>query len=454
MKTKVFLFAIGCLIGTSGIYAQKGVDAGTPFGSGEDSIRCITNISLFGPYAKSGNYKDAYEYWKIAYEECPGAHKDIYLYGVRIVNWQIENEKDPAKQAGLINDLMAVYDKRVKYFGDDPRYGKDWIISRKAQDYVRLKGENIDGKQLYGWIKEVIDEYGEKTEALAISYYMLASNKLLSLNPDHKQAYIQDYLKASAILDAQIAAATAANNEKELAFVQPLKAGLDQGFSVSGAADCETLQSLYGPRIEQNKENLEFLKETISLLRRMRCNEIEAYFIAAEYAHKLEPTAESARGIAGRAVKSKDYAMAITYLEEAASMEQDSKTKGDDYYMISLLLFEQNNYSRTRQYCLKAIEANPNGGKPYLLIGQMYAKTASSIHPDDQVMRKTVYYAAVDKFEKARQVDPEVASDANQLINTYRAYFPSSEDIFMHPELEKGKTITIGGWIGERTTIR
>mgnify|MGYP006949641461 FL=1 len=29
-----------------GAYAQKGVDTGTPFGSGEDSVRCITNISL------------------------------------------------------------------------------------------------------------------------------------------------------------------------------------------------------------------------------------------------------------------------------------------------------------------------------------------------------------------------------------------------------------------------
>ena len=96
MKIKVLLLALGCTMGTLGAYAQKGVDTGTRFGHGEDSIRCITNISLFTPYAKGGNYKDALEFWKIAYEECPAATKDIYLYGVRIVGWQIENEKDPA----------------------------------------------------------------------------------------------------------------------------------------------------------------------------------------------------------------------------------------------------------------------------------------------------------------------------------------------------------------------
>ncbi len=454
MKIKVFLLALGCLIGVSGAYAQKGVDNGTQFGSGEDSVRCITNISLFTPYAKAGNFKDAYEFWKIAYEECPAATKDIYLYGVRIVSWQIANETDPAKKNALIDDLMAVYDKRIKYFGNDQRYGKDWIVSRKAQDYFQLKGENSDPNVIYNWTKEVIDEYGNNTEALAVSYYMLASNQLLSANENHKERYIQDYLKASAILDAQIAAATASNNEKELAALQPLKSGLDNGFATSGAADCETLQRLYSERIEQNKDNLEFLKETISLLRRMRCNEIDAYFTAAEYAHKLEPTAESAMGLASQAVKKKDYNTAMQMFEEAANLENDNATKAEDYYMIALLSFEQNSYSKARQYCQKAIEANPNYGKPYILIGQMYAATANSVYPNDAVLRKTVFYAAVDKFERARQVDPSVTEEANKLINTYRAHFPSTEDIFMHPDLEKGKSITIGGWIGERTVIR
>ena len=104
MKIKVLLLALGCSMMSFGAYAQKGVDTGTPFGSGEDSVRCITNISLFVPYAKAGNFKDAYEFWHQAYTECPGAHKDIYLYGVRIMDWKINTEKDPAKKAALIDE--------------------------------------------------------------------------------------------------------------------------------------------------------------------------------------------------------------------------------------------------------------------------------------------------------------------------------------------------------------
>ena len=140
MKMKGILVVAGLWAAVAGANAQKGVDNGTKYGSGEDSIRCLTNISLFVPYTKVNNFQDAYPSWKIAYEECPAATKDIYLYGVRIMNWKIEQEKDATKREALINDLMAVYDKRIQYFGNDPKYGKDWIVGRKTQDYLSQIG--------------------------------------------------------------------------------------------------------------------------------------------------------------------------------------------------------------------------------------------------------------------------------------------------------------------------
>lgn len=455
MKTKVVLLAIGMLLIASGAFAQKGVDNGTQFGSGEDSVRCITNISLFVPYAKAGNFKDAYEFWKIVYEECPAATKDIYLYGVRIVEWQIANEQDPAKKAELVKKLMGVYDQRVKYFSNEPRYGKDWIVSRKAQDYFKHAGENADYALVYGWLKEVVDQFGLNTEPLAVNLFMFASYHLMIADPDNKKGdFVDNYLKSAAILEAQLKIAQDGNNEKEITSLAAFKSSIDDSFASSGAADCETLQNLYAGKVEQKKDDLNFLKETITLLRRVRCQEIEAYFAASGYAHAIEPTAESAVGLGKQAVKKKDYSTAISFFEEAANLETEASSKADDYYMIALLLFEQNNYSRARQYALKTLENNANYGSAYLLIGKMYAATASSVYPDDAVLRKTVYYAAVDKFERARQVDSSVADDAATQISAYRAHFPSTEDIFMHPELEKGKTITIGGWINERTVIR
>ena len=264
MKIKVLLLALGCTMGTFGAYAQKGVDNGTKFGSGEDSVRCITNISLFVPYAKAGNFKDAYEFWKIVYDECPASTKDVYQYGVRIMGWKIAQEKDAAKKKALIDDLMAVYDKRVKYFGNDKRYGKDWIVSRKVQDYFAQTGENADYNLAYGWLKEIVNEKGENCEALGLSLFAFSSMKKMVADPNFKEQYIQDYLVASNGLDAQIKAAQAANNKKEEDNLTAYKSGVDGQFANSGAADCETLQNLYAAKIEENKDNLDYLKETVS----------------------------------------------------------------------------------------------------------------------------------------------------------------------------------------------
>ena len=360
MKIKVLLLALGCTMGTFGAYAQKGVDNGTKFGSGEDSVRCITNISLFVPYAKAGNFKDAYEFWKIVYDECPASTKDVYQYGVRIMGWKIAQEKDAAKKKALIDDLMAVYDKRVKYFGNDKRYGKDWIVSRKVQDYFAQTGENADYNLAYGWLKEIVNEKGENCEALGLSLFAFSSMKKMVADPNFKEQYIQDYLVASNGLDAQIKAAQAANNKKEEDNLTAYKSGVDGQFANSGAADCETLQNLYAAKIEENKDNLDYLKETVSLLRRMRCQEIDAYFAASSYAYKLEPSAEAAVGMAKQAVKQKDFETALKYFEEAANLETDAATKADDYYSMALLSFEQNGYSKARQYCQTAIEINRN----------------------------------------------------------------------------------------------
>ena len=46
MNIKGFLSVALFLATVMSANAQKGVDNGTQFGSGEDSIRCLTNISL------------------------------------------------------------------------------------------------------------------------------------------------------------------------------------------------------------------------------------------------------------------------------------------------------------------------------------------------------------------------------------------------------------------------
>jgi hypothetical protein len=50
-------------------------------------------------------------------------------------------------------------------------------------------------------------------------------------------------------------------------------------------------------------------------------------------------------------------------------------------------------------------------------------------------------------------VDPSCADEANKLIGSYAGHTPKDADLFFIG-LKKGDSVTIGGWIGETTTIR
>jgi len=233
-----------------------------------------------------------------------------------------------------------------------------------------------------------------------------------------------------------------------------LKSGIETAFTQSGAADCETMERVYGPKIEEQKTDLEFLKTTLTLYQRVGCNETETYFAAANYAHQIEPTAESAIGIAYQAIKKKDNATAEKYFLEAIELTSDNTLKGTLNYSIAALAFSSSNFSKARTYALRALEADPTAGRAYILIGQAYGASAPSVYPNDMILRKMVFVLAVEKFERARQVDPSIADDANKLISQYRNQFPTTEDIFFHPDLTAGGAFTVGGWINERTTVR
>ena len=46
-------------LSATAVFAQKGVEDGSRFGHGEDSLRCLQNISIYTEYVKTNNFKDA-----------------------------------------------------------------------------------------------------------------------------------------------------------------------------------------------------------------------------------------------------------------------------------------------------------------------------------------------------------------------------------------------------------
>jgi tetratricopeptide (TPR) repeat protein len=170
--------------------------------------------------------------------------------------------------------------------------------------------------------------------------------------------------------------------------------------------DCDKLETIKRKELVAFPNDAEKLEKILKLLEIRNCTSKDFYLEVSEALYKAKPTAESGLALA-RAFKGKgQYTKAFSYYEKAA----------------------------------------------YILIGDAYASSSANC-TEDKLGGKTVFWAAVDKYYKAKQVDPSVEETANEKIGRFSAYFPDQESLFFLT-INDGTSYNVGCWIGESTTVR
>lgn len=453
MKAKMFTMLLALSMGSVASFAQKGVEDGSRFGHGEDSIRCLQNISIYTEYVKTANFKDAYTPWKAVFTEAPIAQVGTYTNGAKILRALIAKATDGAQQKAYLDELMAVHDQRIKYLDQlnklvRVKASKGSVLGMKAHDFIIFSGSKVDVNKAYDMVKEALEMEKENADYFLLQDMMDISARKLKSDPNHKEQFIQDYLTTAGYADLAFKAAT---KERDKKLLKTAKDNVDAYFINSGTATCENLQNIYGPKVAQNKTNLEYLKQVISIMQLLKCTNEEAYFEASEAAHAIEPTAATAAGCGYMYYKKGDIDKSVNYFDQAIELEQDPIEKANNCYNVAVVLMSKKQYAKAKQYANKSISLNNENGKAYILIAQMYA--ASPTWSDESALNKCTYFAVIDKLQRAKSIDPSVEEEANKLIRTYSGYCPKDEDLFFLG-LKKGDTVNIGGWIGETTKIR
>ena len=449
MKMVTALFALS--LSATAVFAQKGVEDGSRYGHGQDSINCLQNISIYTEYVKTNNFQDAYTPWKAVFDETPWAQVGTYTNGAKILRALIAAEKDGAKQKEYFNLLMKVHDQRIQYLDklntlSRTKSSKGDIMGTKAHDYLSMGGQDMNAA--YEMFAEAVASEKHNLPYYVLMEFVDVSARKTKIDAAHKEQLVQDYIAASGYANEALKAAKKESAKKNY---QTAKDNIDAYFINSGVATCDNLQEIYAPKVEENKGNIEYLKSVITVMQKLGCKESEAYFAASEYAHAIEPTAATAFGCGAMYYKKGDIDKSIQYFDNAIELEQDPIQKADYCYTAAQILFGNKQLSKAKQYARKAIEANGAFGKPYILIAQMYASSPN--WSDESALNKCTFFAAIDKLQKAKSVDPSCAEEADKLIRSYAAYTPKDEDLFFIG-LKKGNAVTIGGWIGETTTIR
>ena len=448
---KVLLIALCFAIPMAG-FAQKKKKKGAepevvaPVVTTLSDEECMVNLSLFHESVKNKQYDEAYGFWLPVYQSRPDLNKAIYTDGTEILGHRYQQATDENVRKALRDSIMQLHDDRIKYF-DEARYPDAYVLGLKAMDYLTYFQEDELALPAYGWMKESVTALGAKAQITVLRKFVELSYNIYKSNTEqYGDQFLADYQLASAALE-QIVVAGGKNAEP----ASHQKAYIDRLYAASGAADCDQMDQMYATVVAESANDIEKLGSIMKLYRRLGCTESDVYFTAAEHAHKLQPTSESAAGCAQMCIKKGDLNGALEYYKQALSMVTNDEDKADYLYRVANVYVLLKNYQQGAAYAQQSLDVNPEDGRCYLLMGICYA--SAKIY-DDPILARSVFWVACDMFRKAKTVDSSCATDANKLIATYSQYFPSKEDVFFHKELNDGQPFRVGGWIGKTTTCR
>ena len=436
MKLRKFLFLGAILCMTSFAFAQ-------------DSD-CDTDISIYRESFKQWDGKAAnanqimIQAWRRVFLNCPSAKERTLTDGTKIVNNAlIRGTKDAALKEKYIDTLVMVYEARIQYF---PKSGVGNIKGRMGLDLMAFPSR-MD--QAYTALKEAVEFDGNNSNYAFIDGLFSSTINMVKAGKLEEAAILDAYSNLMDITEFNIKKYTEEGNEKLLNSYTATKGNLEAG--VQPYANCDDLVRIYQKKFDADPDNVELLNKIATVLSSRNCDKTDLYLAVAIKLHKLNPSPESAYFIGKRYLSDQEYGKATSYLVEATKSE-DVKSAQQAYKYLAQIMWKEGRGEQGRAYARKAIELDRTDGEPYMIIGYIYAASSKDC-ASNPLQAKAVYWAAADKFQKAKEVDPSMTARANEMIREYSKAFPTSEDAFFYNVFE-GDEYTIECWINETTKAR
>ena len=453
MKTKVILFLSGVFLSSGVLQAQANQE-------------CATTASLAYSDAKAKNYDAAFPRIQTLRKDCPQYSIVTYQYGEIILKDKLKNAPEAEKEA-IAEDLIKLYEERLKNFPTKTDAGEVYV------DIAQLKFDNKMGstEEQFSAFDKAFKENKESFNAKSLYTYFNLLVDLQDAGKKDLQDVFTSYDSVTAAIEKQeneLAAGLAkllekkeagetltSKEEKQLnAYEINLKAYSTVKGGVDGLlgqrADCDNLIPLYTKDFEARKTDIDWLKSAAGRLSAKECTEDPLFFKMVEALHKLEPSAKSALYLGQLAEADGNASKALEYYNQSAELETNASDKARVYMMIANNNKKAGRYGQARNYYRKALDAKPSTGRAYLSIADMIAQSANSCGTTT-FEKRAVYWLAARYAERAGQVDPAIASNANQAAAAYRGRAPQKADIFS--EGMAGKTINVGCWIGESVRV-
>lgn len=405
------------------------------------------------------DFNIAFNNWKTAYEGAPAAdgQRATHFSDGRMLYMAMHNKTDDAaKKKEYADIIVRLYDEQIQCYKNEA-----FLLGRKGYDmfyYLPSFGLSMD---TYNTFKKAVEKGGNSTEYIVLDPMGQLMTHFYKNGDISKEEVVEMTEKLTAIAEHNMA-----NNQQ---FGQYYEQGLgameNQLDPIADEVfDCEYFKKKLMPTYEDDKNNIETVKFVYNKLRNQGCDSSDVVVneVRIQY-EKLAKAINDSLELALRETnpgyyasilqKEGKYEEAVAKYQEAIEMEDNDDKKAQFYYSIAYIqTWQFSQYSSARENARKAASLKSGWGKPYLLIGDMYAKTSRSCGDGNWDARLAIL-AAIEKYAYAKSIDSDVTAEANERIGRYSSSKPEQQDGFMR-NLSAGDAVKVNCWIGETVTLR
>jgi len=227
--------------------------------------------------------------------------------------------------------------------------------------------------------------------------------------------------------------------------------------------DCNYFKELMMPDYEEGKDDLAVLKTTYVKLKKRGCEDTDPFIaeLKTRYSTMAKEKNKTMQDefdknnpafVAKQRYDVGDFTIAIEKYQEAIAGTTDVEKQAKYHFRIASIQGRKlKQFSQARNSARKAAELRPNWGRPFMLIGDLYAM--SSRRCGDDWNQRLAVLAAIEKYSYAKSIDASVSEEASSRIGKYNKARPDVSEGFSRG-VEAGAKAKVGCWIGETVTVR
>ena len=449
------------------------------------------NYQIYKDHLKEKNYPASMIAWEKLMAVAPAADgKRISPFwdGIKLLKEANKKEADVAKIAANNARIVALHEQCIECLQTKKiiiRSAKTAEalkakvadqMARQAEDMFKLKMPAAD---VYAVAKEAVETGGKDITYKALHPYAASAVTLYKAEtiPAEEARNVHDLLNEVAddntIKQEELAVKYSADKntkkEKRARQISKLytkyKIRMNKEFKKveSEIFDCEYFKGIYMSDYEEGKDDVTIVKTVYSRLKKRKCTDEDPFIMELKEQYKVLAAAANTMAqdsfnannpavVAKNRYDAGDYTIAIEKWEEAIAAEADPNKQATYLFRIASTQGRKlKQYTKARTTARKAAKTRPNWGRPFMLIGDLYASSARRC--GDDWNQRLAILAAIDKYSYAKSIDPEVADEARKRIGKYNQSRPEKAEGFSR-SIKEGASASVGCWIGETVKVR